>query len=38
MWGMWALMGRGLLRMSGDKHPPTNDERRDARAGAWWRW
>lgn len=26
IWGMWALLGRGLLRMSGDKHPPTNDD------------
>jgi len=25
IWGMWALLGRGLLRMSGDRHPPTND-------------
>lgn len=26
IWGLWAALGRGLLRLSGDRHPPTDDE------------
>ncbi|MBL8601612.1 MAG: site-2 protease family protein [Myxococcales bacterium] len=26
IWGMWALMSRGVMRLSGDAHPPTNDD------------
>ncbi len=26
IWAMWALVSRGVLRLSGDQHPPTSDE------------
>lgn len=26
VWGMWALMTRGVMRLGGDRHPPTEDD------------
>jgi membrane-associated protease RseP (regulator of RpoE activity) len=25
IWAMWALLSRGVMRISGDRHPPTSD-------------
>ena len=26
IWAVWALVARGVLRLSGDQHPPTTDD------------
>lgn len=37
VWAMWAILSRVVLRMGGDRHPPTEDETLDGRrrAVAW---
>lgn len=38
VWGLWAVMTRVVLRLGGDRHPPTEDQRLDGprRAVAWF--
>lgn len=38
VWGLWAVMTRVVLRLGGDRHPPTEDQHLDGarRAVAWF--
>jgi membrane-associated protease RseP (regulator of RpoE activity) len=38
VWGLWAVMTRVVLRLGGDRHPPTDDQHLDGprRAMAWF--